>query len=79
MYREPEPRHPTQMAVVLSVHSPGIELGLSRILQSLTHCNGSDAARDASVKNHYCFRAITQSLITNRAFTDKVLENQASK
>jgi hypothetical protein len=63
---------PTQMAVVLlySFLNPRIELNLSIILQSRAHCNGSDATRDASVKNHYCYRAITQTLITNRAFTD---------
>jgi hypothetical protein len=61
------------MAVVVlfySVRNPGIELDLSIVLQLRTHRNGSDAARDASVKNHYCYRAFTQTLITHRAFTD---------
>ena len=70
-YWEPEPR--LQHKWLLSSSTRFTTLESKRTCRSFcshAHTNGSDAARDASVKNHYCYRAFTQTLITHHASTD---------
>ena len=59
-------RHTASMFLVHSVYKPGLELGLSRILQLHTHCNKDGVWRIDRLKTTITHRAITQSLITSR-------------